>query len=169
MLTFKPAFSLCSFTFIKWLFSSSSLSAITVVSSAYLRLLIFFLAILIPYCASTSLVFLMMYSAYKLNKQCDNIQLCRTPFPIWNQSIVPCPALNLALCCSVAQLCLFSTPWTEAHQAFLSLLFNTLSLSCLFFQGASVFSFHAFLTYIQLLLDLHMVFSEAGKVVFSSL
>ena len=24
-----------------------------------------------------------MYSAYKLNKQGDNIQPCRTPFPIW--------------------------------------------------------------------------------------
>ena len=41
MLYFKPAFSLSSFTFIKRLFSSSSLSAIRVVSSAYLRLLIF--------------------------------------------------------------------------------------------------------------------------------
>ena len=41
MLSFKPAFSLSSFTFIKRLLSSSSLSAIRVVSSAYLRLLIF--------------------------------------------------------------------------------------------------------------------------------
>ena len=47
MLSFKPAFSLSSFTFIKKLFSSSSLSAIRVVSSEYLRLLIFLLAILI--------------------------------------------------------------------------------------------------------------------------
>ena len=38
----------------------------------------------------------MMSSAYKLNKQGDNIQPCRTPFPIWNQSVVPCPVLN---CC----------------------------------------------------------------------
>ena len=37
MLSFKPAFSLSPFTFIKRLFSSSSLSAIRVVSSAYLR------------------------------------------------------------------------------------------------------------------------------------
>src|SRR5574337_504796 len=44
MLSFKPTFSLSSFTFIKRLFSSSSLSAIRVVSSAYLRLLIFLLA-----------------------------------------------------------------------------------------------------------------------------
>ena len=48
MLNFKPTFSLSSFTFIKRLFSSSLLSALRVVSSAYLRLLIFFLAILIP-------------------------------------------------------------------------------------------------------------------------
>ena len=41
MLSFKPTFSLSSFTFIKRLFSSSSLSARRVVSSAYLRLLIF--------------------------------------------------------------------------------------------------------------------------------
>ena len=42
--------------------------------SAYLRLLIFLPAILIPACASSSLEFSMMYSAYKLNKQGDNIQ-----------------------------------------------------------------------------------------------
>ena len=70
---FKPAFSLSSFTFIKRLFSSSLLSALRVVSSAYLRLLIFLLTVLIPACASSSPVFLMMYSAYKLNKQGDNI------------------------------------------------------------------------------------------------
>ena len=47
MLCFKPTFSLSSFTFIKRLFSFS-LSAIRVVSSAYLKLLIFLLAMLIP-------------------------------------------------------------------------------------------------------------------------
>ena len=60
MLSFKPTFSLSSFTFIKGLFSSSSLSAIRVVSSAYLRLLVFLPAVLIPACASSSSVFLMM-------------------------------------------------------------------------------------------------------------
>ena len=45
-----------------------------VVSSAYLRLLIFLPAILIPACASSSPAFLMTYSAYKLNKQDDSIQ-----------------------------------------------------------------------------------------------
>ena len=78
------------------LFSSSLLSAIRVVSSAYLRLLIFLLAILIPVCASSSPAFLMMYLAYKLNKQGDSIQPWRTPFPIWNQSVVPCPVLTVA-------------------------------------------------------------------------
>ena len=78
MLSFKPTFSLSFFMFIRRLFSSSSLSAIRVVSSAYLRLLIFFLAILIPASASSS-PFQMMYSAYKLNKQGDNIQTWCTP------------------------------------------------------------------------------------------
>ena len=82
MLSFKLTFLLSSFTFIKRLFSSSSLSAIRVVSSAYLRLLIFLLAILIPACASSSLAFCVMYSAYKLNKQDDNIQPWCPPFPL---------------------------------------------------------------------------------------
>ena len=63
MVSFKPTFSLSYFTFIKRLLSCSLLSAIKVVSSAYHRLLIFLLAILIPACASSSLTFLMMYSA----------------------------------------------------------------------------------------------------------
>ena len=37
-----------------------------------------------------------MYSAYKLDKQDDNIQPWRTPFPIWNHSVVPCPVLTVA-------------------------------------------------------------------------
>ena len=96
MLSFKPAFALSSFTFIKRLFSSSSLSAIRVVSSAYLRLLIFLPSVLIPACASPSLAFHMIYSAHILNKQCDNIQPWGTPFPIWNQSIVPCSVPTVA-------------------------------------------------------------------------
>ena len=46
------------FSVLAW--SSSSLSIIRVVSSAYLRLLIFLPAILIPACASSSPAFLMM-------------------------------------------------------------------------------------------------------------
>ena len=39
-----------------------------------MELLIFLATILIPACASSSPVFLMMYSSYKLNKQDDNIK-----------------------------------------------------------------------------------------------
>ena len=84
MLSFKPTFSL-----------SSSPSTIRVVSSAYLRLLIFLSKVLIPTCDSSSLAFRMIYSAYKLNKQGDSIQPWRTPFPIWNQSVVPSLVLTV--------------------------------------------------------------------------
>ena len=55
-------------------FSSPSLSTMRVVSPAYLRLLIFLLAILIPACACSP-AFHTMHSASKLNEQDDNIQL----------------------------------------------------------------------------------------------
>ena len=93
MLSFKPAFSLSSFTLIKRLFSSSLLSAIRVASSAYLRLLLFLLAILIPGGASSSLAF---WSTCQWNKEGDNIQPWCTPFPILNQSVVPCLVLTVA-------------------------------------------------------------------------
>ena len=96
MLNFKPAFSLSCFVFMKRLFSSSSLYAKNMMSCAYLRLLMFLLAILPPGYASSSLAFLMMSSAYKLDKQADNIQPCCTPVPIWNQSILPCQGLNVS-------------------------------------------------------------------------
>ena len=92
MLSFKPTFPLSSFTFIKRLFSYSLL----MVSSAYLRLLIFLPAILILACDSSIPAFLMIDSAYKLNKQGDNIQPWKTPFPIWNRCVVPCPLLIVA-------------------------------------------------------------------------
>ena len=78
------------------LFSSSSLSAIRVIAPAYLRLLVFLPAILIPACDSSSLAFCMIYSIYKLNKQGDQIQPCHTPFPILNQLVVPCSVLTIA-------------------------------------------------------------------------
>ena len=146
MLSFKSTFSLSSFTFINRLFNSS-LSAIRVVSSAYLRLLIFLSAILTPACASSSLAFHIMSSAYKLNKHSDNIQPWLTPFLIWNKSVFPCPVLTVAswpaysflrrhvrwsdipisfrIFFSSVQLLssvwLFVTPWTAALQASLSI------------------------------------------------
>ena len=90
MLSFKPAFSLSSFIFFKKLFSSSLLFAIRVVLSAYLRLLPFLPAILIPPSDSSSPAFPMMYSGYEINRQDNNIQPWQTPFWILNQSVVPC-------------------------------------------------------------------------------
>ena len=54
----------------------------------YLRLLMFLLPILIPACNSSSLAFLMMCSADRLNKQGDSRQPCHTPFSILSQSFV---------------------------------------------------------------------------------
>ena len=95
MLSFKPAV-LLSFILIKRLSSCSLLSAIRVVLFAYLRLLIFLLAILILAWDSCNLAFHMMYSAYMLNKRGDNIQPWRTPSPNLNQSVVQCMVLTVA-------------------------------------------------------------------------
>ena len=141
MLSFKPNFSLSSFTFIKRLFSSSSLSAIRVVSSAYLRWLIFLPAILIPACASSSPAFLMMYSPYKLNKQGENIQPWRTPFPIWKQSVVPCPVLTVA-CWPAYRFLKRQVRWSSipiSFRVFHSLLWSTQSKALAYFLEISCF------------------------------
>ena len=52
--------------------------------------------ILIPASASSSPAYLMIYSAYKLSNQGDNIQPWLSPFPVWNQCVVPCPVLTVA-------------------------------------------------------------------------
>ena len=74
----------------------SSLSAISMVSSEYLRLLIF-LAILIPSWDSSNPSFYMMYSSYKLNKQGDKKKktVLQYPFPNLYQSIFPCLTLTV--------------------------------------------------------------------------
>ena len=83
MLSFTPHFSLYFIL-------------IRVVSSAYLRLLIFLLTTLVPACDLFRLAFRMMYSAYKLNKQDHNLWPWCIRFPILNQSVVPCPILTVA-------------------------------------------------------------------------
>ena len=98
------------------------LSAIRVVSSAYLRLLIFLLAILIPACASSNPAFLMMYYVYKLNKQGDNIQPWRTP------DLEP-------VCCSMSSFnCCFLTCIQISQEAgqvvWYSHLFKNFSVCC---------------------------------------
>ena len=95
----------------KRFFSSSSLCAIRVVSSAYLILLIFLLAILIPACASSSPAFLMMYSAYKLNKQGDNIQPWCTPFPIWKL----CCSMCSSNCCFLTYIQISQDAWKNSY------------------------------------------------------
>ena len=86
MLSFKLAFPLSSFTFTRG----------SLVPLHFLSLLLVLLAVLIPACASSSPAFHMMYSAYKLNKQSDNIHPWCASFPILNQSIVPCLVLTVA-------------------------------------------------------------------------
>ena len=97
MLSVKPTFFTLLFHFhqgiLQFLFTFCHKGGVICISEV---IDIFLLTILIPACASPSLAFLMMYSAYKLNKQGDNIQPWHTPFPIWNQSVVPCPVLTLA-------------------------------------------------------------------------
>ena len=115
MLSFKPAFSLFSFTFIKKLFSSSSLSAIRMVSSAYLRLLIFLWAILIPAYASSSLAFHMIYSANKLNKQGDIFLDVEDESGRWGSD-------KLSLVKLLSHVRLSATPGTVARQTSLSIL-----------------------------------------------
>ena len=80
-------YTLYSFALIKRLFSSSSLSALKVVSSAYLRWLIFLPAILIPACNSSSPAFRLMCSAYTLNKQGDSVQPCVLLSQFWTSQL----------------------------------------------------------------------------------
>ena len=97
MFSFKSGFSLSSFTFIKRLFSSCSLSAIRMVAYVYLRLLIFLLAILNPVCESSNQTFYMVYSVQQLNKQDDNIQPWCTPFlSQFLKQMVPCSVVTVA-------------------------------------------------------------------------
>ena len=63
-LSFQSAFSLSYFMLTKRCYSFSSLSAIRVVSSAYLRFLIFLPATSIPTIAPSTPAFRLMYSAY---------------------------------------------------------------------------------------------------------
>ena len=94
--SFKLAFSFSSFTFIKRLFISSPISAVRVVSSAYLSLLMFFPPVLIVAYKSSIPAFLMMCSVYRLNKHGDSRQSCCSPFSILNQLVVPYSVLTIA-------------------------------------------------------------------------
>ena len=75
MLNFKPAFSLSLFHFhqesLQFQFAFCHKDCVIYIS----EIMVFLPAILIPACASSSPAFRMMYSAYKLNKQVENIRL----------------------------------------------------------------------------------------------
>ena len=96
MLSFKPAFSLPSF--IKRLFSSSLLSAIRVVSSAYLRLLIFFPAIDISpgnwYFSQLVYCITLLFTIWCHGDLCETKFAYRT----WNQI-----HLNFSMCVKILQ------------------------------------------------------------------
>ena len=74
ILSFKPAFSLSSFTFIKKLFSSSSLSAIKVPLHICISDVVDISLVNLHSSLCVIPAFCMMYSAYKLNKLGDGIQ-----------------------------------------------------------------------------------------------
>ena len=84
MLSFKPAFSLSSFTSSRGSSAPVCFLPLEWYHLLYLRLLLFLPAILIPAWDSSSPAFLMMYSACKLNKQRGNIQPWWTPSPFLN-------------------------------------------------------------------------------------
>ena len=96
MLSFKPTFLLSSFT------SRGSFALLCFLPQVWCHLYIWCYWYFSRQCwyqlvlASSSLAFCMMYSANKLNKQGDNIKPWCTHFPIWNQSVVPCPVLTVA-------------------------------------------------------------------------
>ena len=93
MLSFKPAFSLSCFTFIKRLFSSSSLSATRVLSSEYLRLLIFSPAILIPVVIDSSWHFTWctLQRSYINRVTIYSLVIFLSQFSQFWNSQVPCP------------------------------------------------------------------------------
>ena len=92
----RLSLSLSSFSLIKRLFSSSSLSALRVVSSAHLRLLMPLPPMWISACHSSTPAFLMMCSVQGLNNQGDSRRPRRTPFSTLNQSVVPYRVLTVA-------------------------------------------------------------------------
>ena len=110
MFSFKPAFSISSLTLIKRLFSSSSLSAIKVVSFAYLRLLIFLPAILIPAYASSSPAFLSYQGSAKYSYSFGFQYVCLAGGLCWIFTVVHWLSLvvmcRLSTCSSWAQLSL---------------------------------------------------------------
>ena len=117
ILSFKPAFSLSSFTLIKRLFTSSS--AFSIVSSTYLRLMTFLLASLIPACDSSSLRFYMMYSACKLNKLLRQHLYYRVSFAVLSFSYTFIVPANSKLFCIAPGVLANSKVWVFVKLSFI--------------------------------------------------
>ena len=118
-----------------------------------------------------------MYSAYKLNKQVDNIQPWCTPFPIWNQSLVLCPVLTVASLTCI-QILRMQVRWSGipiSLRIFQSLLWSTrwVSFSILNIYICSLFSYyyHNFNTFIYVVTRKNntefLVFIFLGACVFN--
>ena len=127
-------------------------------SSAYLRLLIFLPAILIPACASSSPAFLMMYSAFKLNKLGDNIQPWHTPFPVWNQSLSQCLGSGFAKCDTFENLEKVSFLPRHQHFSFFLLFLNMSACSIRICKKSQCVPL-----YLIQIRGMHSTSEEAGK------
>ena len=85
MLSFKPTFSLYSFTLIKRLFSSSLLALIRVVSPAYLRLLIFLPAIFHFFISTSANLSLSLLANFTFKK---DIGMTKGHMKRWSTSLI---------------------------------------------------------------------------------
>ena len=74
--------------------------------------------ILIPACNSSSPACLMLCSVYKLNKQGDSRQPCRTPFSILNQSAAPYRVLTCFWTCIQVSQEAGKTVWSHLSKSF---------------------------------------------------
>ena len=98
MLSFKPSFSLSSFTLL-FRFHQEALQFFFTFCHKSDVICISEVIDISPSNLDSSLCFIqpgISHDAYKLNKESDNIQPWCTPFPILNQSIIPCPVLTVA-------------------------------------------------------------------------
>ena len=127
MLSFKPTFSLSSFTFIRRLFSSSSLSVIKVVSSVYLRLLLFLPAIFFFLLINT--VFICLLSVKPWANHFPQAAWGGTgEEKIWNASRICVSSLRRGhanLLCIVSILVYVLPKWALSRQSWFQLVLHT--------------------------------------------
>ena len=75
-------------------------------------------------------------SHHLLGPLCPQIcSLHLRPYPYSTNKFVSIIFIDAICCCLVAQLCLFATPWTAAHQAFLSFTISQSLLKLMSFES----------------------------------